>query len=977
MPNPNTLNPTLDRRRFLELSATVAAAVTIAPAVLKGRTAESAVYGNPDPLESSSGVATIFSMCLMCHSRCGIMAKVANGVLLKVDGSPYHPNCLDPEDRVPYETPVEQARLVRGKNCAKSQAYPTLIYDPQRVLTPLKRVGPRGGGTWQSISWQQALDEIAQHLTTIHDNDTDIDPAFPEFGKISNKLVMSFGRWQDGQVDFTDRLFAKGFGTANYRNDHTAICEVSHHTAFDLLTDNKKDHFKPDLENADYVVWFGASPIEANFPMQTLARMCANFLARGGQMVTVDPRFSKTAAKSRRWVPIRPGADAAFALGMARWIIDHGRFDENFLTNTTADVNGEKSYTDATFLVRTSDGTFAKDAAGSTLVVNGGTLFAAGSAPGGKGDLDPGIVEVDGIPCRTAWSRYVERVRARTIAEYADVSGVGVDVIEDTAREFASFGKRAVANPYRGAVKHTNGVYAALAVAHLNMLVGNFDWKGGNAAGGGQYQEFKGGTGTIDPKRVVGGVSPQGVPLTRHAKSYEKDAPNLFKRDGYPAKRPWGTLNRRWNYQDLLPSIEIGYPYPVDTLITYWNALPYAAPAQRETFERTVGDTTKIKLMVSFDVVLGETARWADYVLPDSTSLERWGTPHNASPAVPTKVGNLRQPVVGSYLNVMINGKERRFYVPTYAKGNVALDAWVAKGEASASAPSAQGPQLAEDVFIALAARLGMPGVGQGTFDITGGQDGLDWRADLYSAWDWYQNLLNNYSVSTGIPPEEILAKGGVFQPMSGSPADPDNRYSGDFMKAQFKNLLHFWVDRLATTRDSMTGQFYDALPGVLPVRDAMDREVPEDPSFPFAIATYKDSYHGQARTVQNSWLRAIKPENFIEMNRADASTLGILDGETIRMVGRTGIAVTGKVKLTEGVRPGVLAISHHYGHWASGAETVTVDAKSVAGDSARALGVQSNLVAPLDPYLENVCLSDKIGGSAAFFDARVRVERL
>ncbi len=967
----------LDRRRFVQWSATLAAAATLAPATLKGDGAEAAVYGNPDPLETADGVETIFSLCLMCHSRCGVMAKVVNGVLLKVDGSPYHPNCLDPEERLPYATPVEEARLHRGKNCAKSQAYPTVVYDPQRVLTPLKRVGPRGSGQWQSISWQQALDEIAEHLATIHDNETDIDPAFPEFGKVSNKLVLSFGRWQHGQKEFTDRLFGKGFGTVNYRHDHTAICEVSHHTAFNLMTDYRKNHFKPDLERAEYVIWFGASVLEADFPMQTLARMCANLIKRGGKMVTVDPRFSKTAAKSHRWVPLKPGTDAAFALGMAHWIIENRRYDENFLTNTKADVNGEKSYCDATFLVRLTDGAFAKDASGKNLVVSGGSVFAADAAPGSKGELDPGVVTVAGEACRTVWSLFVDRVMEKSLEEYAELCGVPVAMIADTAREFTSYGKRAVANPYRGPVKHTNGVYNALAIGALNILVGNFDWAGGNSGGGGTHKEGRGNPGSIDPTKVVGGVTPKGVPISRHSKSYENDAPNLFARDGYPARRPWFPFNKDWLYHDLIPSIAEGYPYPVDTLITYWNALPYAAPAQRETFERTVADPEKIKLFVAFDVVIGETSRWADYILPDSTSLERWGTPHNASPVITTKLGNFRKPVVGTYIDVEIGGKERRFFVPTYARGNVALDAWRAQGLVSGNWPAAEGPQLAEDVFIALAVRLGIPGVGFGTFDLTGAKEGLDWRADLFSAWDYYLNLANNLSVDSGSSPEEIVAKGGVFQPLDRAPSDPAARYNGPYLKAQYKNLIHLYIERLALTRDSMTGEYYDPLPAVLPVRDVMDREVPEDDRFPFAVVTYKDAYHGQARTVQNSWLRAIKPENFIEMHRLDGERLGLADGETVRLVGRNGASVNGKIRLTEGVRPGVLAISHHYGHWASGAEATVIGGRPVAGDQARALGVQSNLVATLDPHLGNVCLTDKVGGSAAFFDARVRVERL
>ncbi|NIO09777.1 MAG: molybdopterin-dependent oxidoreductase, partial [Deltaproteobacteria bacterium] len=63
------------------------------------------------------------------------------------------------------------------------------------------------------------------------------------------------------------------------------------------------------------------------------------FLKKGGRMVTVDPRFSNTAAKSHRWVPAKPGTDAAFALGMQRYMIKNKLYDENFLTNTKSQVN--------------------------------------------------------------------------------------------------------------------------------------------------------------------------------------------------------------------------------------------------------------------------------------------------------------------------------------------------------------------------------------------------------------------------------------------------------------------------------------------------------------------------------------------------------------------------------------------------------------------------------------------------------------
>jgi anaerobic selenocysteine-containing dehydrogenase len=786
-------------------------------------------------------------------------------------------------------------------------------------------------------------------------------------GKVSNQIVFSAGRIEHGQKEFTDRIFKNGIGTANYRHDHTSICELSHHTGGDLISDYNKNHWKPDIVNSKYLIWFGTSPLEAGFPMQALARKVSTFLKKGGQMVTVDPRFSNTAAKSFRWVPVKPGTDAAFAMGIQRYMIQNGMYDRNFLTNTISQVNGELSHSDAPFLVREDNGTFLKDNNGKNMVWKNGQAYAADAVPGYKGELEPGVVNVGGVSCRTVWTLYKSRVYEKTVAQYAKICGVNPSYIVQTAIEFASAGKRAVANCYRGTVQHTNGVHAFMAVVALNALVGNYDWKGGNSVGGSHWHEEGGKkTGQVAVKSVPGGVSPSGVPIGRHGKFYEKDAPNLFARDGYPARRPWSPLNTRWNYQEILPSIEDRYPYPIGALILYWNNILYSTPAAKEVGAEILMNQNKVPILIAFDILMGETTKYADYVLPDTTWLERFSTPH-VSPAIVTTTSGFRQPLVGRLEKALVGGKQRSFYVAPSSTGNVAKDFWQGTSEAS-------GPQLLEDIMIALGGRMGIPGVGANAFDTSGAAAGYDWSSGLYSGFDWYQNILNNFAIEAGVTVSEIVNKGGVFNPVSGDPADDSESYSGHFIKKSYKGIHHFYVELLKTTKDSMTGRTYDPLPAYLPIQDVLGNKVTIGSSFyPFELITYKNVYHAQARTICNPWLQQIKPANFLDMNSRDAMGLGLETGDMVQITNPDGVIAEGMVFVTEGIRPGVVAIAHSYGHWEMGSKPVN----GGAHDPARGLGIPQSPLNMLDPVLMNVCLQDTIGGSASFYDTRVMVEKL
>ena len=169
----NGLKPSINRRTFLKVSGTLASAAMISPVFMKSKTATAAPPNaqavmtgetQPDAIETANDI--MYSVCQMCHSRCGIRAKVKEGILIKIDGNPYHPNNRDVDenfeaDRLPYDTLPGDAFRELGRMCLKGQAGIQTVYDPLRIQHPLKRVGPRNSGQWQTISWDQAFAEIA------------------------------------------------------------------------------------------------------------------------------------------------------------------------------------------------------------------------------------------------------------------------------------------------------------------------------------------------------------------------------------------------------------------------------------------------------------------------------------------------------------------------------------------------------------------------------------------------------------------------------------------------------------------------------------------------------------------------------------------------------------------------------------------------------------------------------------------------
>jgi len=225
-----------------------------------------------------------------------------------------------------------------------------------------------------------------------------------------------------------------------------------------------------------------------------------------------------------------------------------------------------------------------------------------------------------------------------------------------------------------------------------------------------------------------------------------------------------------------------------------------------------------------------------------------------------------------------------------------------------------------------------------------------------------------------------LLNKGGRFEPAS-------KAYSGDKMAHKFAGQWNLFVEKVAQGKNSISGKNFDGLPRVEPVTDAAGNAVQNEGDL--HLITYKEVTGGQSRTHGAYWLQTMLPENFVLLNSVDARRLGLKTGDTVALTsnslptgqfelgdGRT-YRVTGKVKVIEGLRPGVVAVSWSYGHWAYGSNDVVVDGKVVKGDKRRSTGTVTNALLTIDPVVGDVCLTDPIGGSASFYDTFVTINKI
>jgi len=245
-------------------------------------------------------VEKIPGMCQLCSTICGIIGYVKDGRLIKVEGNPKDPNS-------------------RGHLCARGQAALNHLYHPERLLYPLKRVGARGEGKWKRISWDDALDEIAEKLKAVRDGGHPEEFAFHQGRQRSKDALKRF-------------LNAYGTGT---QLSHRSLCSGNRRAA-NLTYLWESDWDLNDVEHSRYILNFGSNAFEAHQGHVPFANRIQNGRFRNGaKLVTFDVRLSNTAGGSDEWFAPFPGTDGAIALAMGHAILAENRHDEAFLETWT------------------------------------------------------------------------------------------------------------------------------------------------------------------------------------------------------------------------------------------------------------------------------------------------------------------------------------------------------------------------------------------------------------------------------------------------------------------------------------------------------------------------------------------------------------------------------------------------------------------------------------------------------------------
>ena len=837
-----------------------------------------------------------------------------------------------------------------------------------------------------------------------------IDPDHPDIGSKNNQFVFQAGRIEPGRSDFSKRFVNGALGSVNWYA-HTTICEQAHHVAFKYSTAQWTGkgwatgtaHMKPDFGNAEFVIFWGTGAFEANFGPTPMGPQVAQALVdRGMKLAVIDPRFSKTAAKGW-WIPVRPGGggDNALAMAMIRWIIENKRYDAKFLSianKAAAKAAGEQSWTSASWLVNADTGAFLRAAEVGVGSKEQFVALVAGKPvavdPNNDktpvvGDLDveiklgvepkPGVAGKPGaVAAKSSFRILKEEALRHGLDFYARTAGLEEETMAALAREFTSHGKRAAIDFYRGPIKHTNGYYTGQAIVTLNTLIGNADWKGGLSPGGGAYDALGGkpgqpfNLGAMHPGKLVA----FGVKLTRESSgAYETST--LFR--GYPAKRPWFPFTDDV-FQEIIPAANAQYPYPIKILWLHKGAPVMTTPAGHLQI-KMLQDTARIPLFIADDIVVGETSMYADYLFPDLTYLERWAF-LGATPVTYVKTMKFRQPAAAPVPEIVdVQGEPM--------------------------------PLSMEAIMIAIARQLRLSGFGK---------DGFGPGRDLSRPEDYYLKAAANLAFGDKegeavpdadeaelttfrqarrhLPPAVfdeagwqravgpwwrkvvyVLNRGGRFE-------DPNAAYHGQFMGHPWGKQLNLYVEPVGTANHSITGQRLSGVAHFETLR-YLDGSPVDGGTYDLDLFSFKEVFGTQSRTVSNYASQlALLPENFVLMSKQDVSRLGLREGNVVLVTspGFDGsfdlgngqkVFVQGKVKSLSGIRPGSVAISISYGHWAYGSRDVTIDGQVIKGEAKRGQGLCPNPAMTVDHYLKDIAMTDPIAGDAAFSGTRVRLVKV
>jgi len=746
----------------------------------------------------------------------------------------------------------------RGRNCAKGPATINQINDQDRILYPMRRKGKRGDGDWERVTWDEALDDIAAKIRKALVEDR------------RNEVVYHVGR--PGHEGFIDRVL-QAWGVDGH-NSHTNICSAG--ARFGYAIWQGYDRPSPDHANARFILLI-SSHLESGHYFNPHAQRIIEGMMNGAKLAVMDTRLSNTASMADYWMATYPGSEAAVLLAMASVIIRERLYNEKFLRDWVNWQDSLEAFRSAGTPVRMSAKHEKEPKSSNKTSAPGATSGLAG----GTGDADKSvrapsefedfIAELDAF-----YSEYTP--------EFAEQeSGVKAETIIEVARQIGKAGTRFSCHNWRSAGAGNLGGWAVARCIHfLSVLVGAVGTEGGTLPSA--WNKFKpAGFSTPPAQKFWNELHfPNEYPLAHYEMSFL--LPHFLK-DGRGKLAAYFTrvFNPVWTYPDGFSWIE------------------------------ALSDESKIELHCALTPTWNETAYFADYVLPMGHGSER----HDLT-SYETHSGmwiSFRQPVLREAARRQ--GRETAFTYETNP-GEVWEEdefwfelSWRIDPDGSLGirqhfmSPYRPGEKITIDEYYRFIFEntKGLPEVA--------GREGLtplDYMRK-YGAFEVERAVLEKHM---DLVPQNAVADAEIDAERG------DARKNGKIIAAIVDDKPRVGFNTPSKKQELFSQTTVDwgwpeyAFPTYVKSHIHTDHfnenEMVLVPTF--RLPTLIHTRSGQAK-----YLAEISNRNPLWMHTSDGERLGIKTGDLVRISTDIGYFVN-RAWVTEGMRPSVVACSHHIGRW-------------------------------------------------------------
>jgi len=748
------------------------------------------------------------TICFNCEAGCGLLAYVDRETLQiqKFEGNPVHPGS-------------------RGRNCAKGPATLNQVTDPERIRYPLRRVGPRGGGRWERVTWDQALDDIAGRIRA----------ALVE-GR-QNEVMYHLGR-PGHELVYLQRVF-HAWGIDGH-NSHTNVCSASARAGYAFW--HGMDRPSPDHANARFILLL-SSHLETGHYFNPHAQRIMEAKARGAKVAVLDTRLSNTASMADWWLAPWPGSESAVLLAMAHVLVREKLYDRDFVrrwVNWDEYLRAERPELPVTF---------------------------------------------------EAFEQALDELYARFTPEFAEAeSGVAAATIVEIAREIGRAGSALATHVWRNtAAGNLGGWQVARALELVVVLMGAVGTPGGTAPNA--WNKAIPAPPMMPPPGKIWSelLMPREYPLAFFEMSFL--LPHFLKEGrGKLAMYFTRVYNPVWTNPDGMSWIEM------------------------------LTDEKQVERHACLTPIWSETAWFSDYVLPMGHASERHDLMSQETHAA--RWIGFRQPV----LRVALEKAGKRFDLTWQAHEAAGL-----------------GQVWEEDEFwIELSWRIDPDGaLGIRKYFESPYGSGEKLRIEELYRWIFENSVpgLPEAAARERLAPLEYMRKYGAFlvedqvyrtheQPLAardleGATVDPVTgvvQKGGQAIGVEIDGRRHLGFPTPSRKLEFFSGTLKawkwpeEAVPNYIRSHvhwSNLDRAKGEMVLLPtFRLPTLIHTRSGNAK-----WLYEISHTNPLWMHPEDAARAGVATGDLLKVSTRIGHFVD-RVWVTESVRPGVIACSHHLGRW-------------------------------------------------------------